>query len=74
MGDVIDLKRRREAHAAYQEQLTLAGDSLRAMAEELFSLAINLACSGQWKEWSDAQPAGAVMSFDEMSLSSRRAE
>lgn len=63
-GGVVDLAERRRARDAYEQNLAELRRRLHALDEYLFDAAVQLAMLGPWREWSEAQPEGAVVELD----------
>lgn len=70
MEDVVDLGSYKAGKEARDEAAAELVAELEEIAERLFGLALNTACRGPWKAWSDAQPVGAVLHVDEAELAS----
>jgi len=67
---IIDFKKKPVNHG-YNELLKAAVEKLSVMSSDLFDMAVKLALSGSWKEWSDSVPVGTELHVDdEMLLSS----
>lgn len=73
MGKILSMeefRKRNSGDAEYQEVLENVVEALERAADEAGCGAFNLACNGVWREWSDAQPVGAVSSFEDEELAS----
>jgi len=71
-GNVIDIARAREANANSSEAYRKELQDILVMLDEfdimVQSSALNLAMTGPWKEWSDAQVVDSMVRFDPQAL------
>ncbi|HBF89111.1 MAG TPA: hypothetical protein DDX39_10755 [Bacteroidales bacterium] len=58
MGKIITLKN--DAYFAQINQIKIDLEKFRSL---IYTHAINLACSGEWKEWNDSMEDGDLFSF-----------
>lgn len=58
---IIDLKNRRKHIVEYNASLVEAVEKLEAMSFELYSMAVNLAMKGPWREWDESVPDGSAL-------------
>jgi hypothetical protein len=68
--NVVSLQAKLAANEAYGEAIAEAASAVEQCAQTLFGQAVEVAMSGPWKEWSDAQPIGAVLHIDGERLAS----
>ncbi len=71
-SNVISIARTRALHTrrteAYEAQLGEIREFIDGLDLWFQSKALNLAMEGPWKEWSDEQPHGSMVAFDEEAL------
>ena len=68
MSDLVELSSYREQkHVLSEENAALVGE-LAEIAERIYGLAVNTACQGPWRAWSDAQPVGTALEFGDDEL------
>ena len=48
---------------AYRKKLSDTSVALDAIGDDIYSCIVDLAVSGKWKEWADAQPIGLEYEF-----------
>jgi hypothetical protein len=63
---IVDLKQRRARRDAHLEVIRDAEHRLHEIGDELFSLAVGVAMTGELYDWNEAQPIGSFANLDEL--------
>jgi hypothetical protein len=69
-GPVIALKAKLDGSAAHRDAVKSAASVIEECTDRFFDEAVSPAMTGPWREWSEAQPVGAIMNIDEERLAS----
>ena len=71
MGKIVSMEEFRQRNADdedYTKVLQSVCQALGQAADATACGALNLACNGVWRAWSDAQPIGAMVNFEDRDL------
>ena len=68
MGDVSEFKKYKRDSESYRELIEEVRKTLDSMAGVIHSSCVQLAMLGEWKEWNDKIPVGAVININDRDL------
>jgi len=72
LGDVVNLEQHVAQRQLLAKKVRAAAQQLDSMSDELFDLALQIACAGVLRAWNEAVPVGTIMKIDEAMLADTR--